>query len=329
MKIKLYRILKTVSFLVIFCILFSGVTYVLRHKGEAEIPLPFYEEEKDSLDVVFIGSSHSMCSVLPMELYEDKGIASYVFASSAQVTAQSFYQLQAALERQMPKLIVLDVSGVIYDTKIGSEEFTHVQIDNMEFSRVKYQAIFDLFEPADRLEYIFNIIRFHTRWKEVEKKDFLPITSYTKGAVISTVVKEQILKEPVPPEEKEALPEISEKYLRKSIELCQEQGIEVLLYNAPACDSVEFARQYNMVADIADEYGVQYINFMYLTDEIGIDPTTDFRDEAHCNVYGAQKVTKYLGDYLTERYDLPDRREDPAYTDWNIQYGAYRNAYTY
>lgn len=329
MKLKLYRIFKAVSFLVVFCILFSGVTYVLRHKGEAEIPLPFYEEEKDSLDVVFIGSSHSMCSVFPMDLYNNWGIASYVYASSAQVTAQSYYQLQAALKRQTPKLIVLDVSGVTYDSKIGSEEFTHVQIDNMRFSKVKYQAIFDLFQPEDRLEYIFNIIRFHTRWKEIEKEDFLPITSLTKGAVVSTTINEQVFENTVSPEEKSELYEVADTYLRKSIELCQEKGIEVLLYNAPSCASEQSILQYNKVADIADEYSLQYVNSLYLTEEIGLDPAVDFRDAAHCNAYGAKKVTKYLGAYLTEHYDLPDRREDSAYAAWDTQYEAYRKEYTY
>ncbi len=315
--------------MVVFCILFSGVTYVLRHKGEAEIPLSFYEEEKNSLDIVFIGSSHSMCSIFPMDLYNDWGIASYVFASSAQVTAQSYYQLQAALEWQTPKLIVLDVSGVTYDSKIGSEEYTHVQIDNMKFSMVKYEAVFDLFEPEDRLEYIFNIIRFHTRWKEIEKEDFLPVTSLTKGAVVSTTTKEQVFENTVLPEDKVELYEVADTYLRKSIELCQEKDIAVLLYNAPSCASVQSILQYNKVADIAEEYGLQYVNSLYLTEEIDLDPATDFRDASHCNAYGAKKVTGYLGAYLTEHYDLPDRRQDPAYAAWDTQYETYREAYTY
>ena len=150
-----------------------------------------------------------------------------------------------------------------------------------------------------------------------------------KGAAVFTTAKEQVFKNTVSPEEKAELYEVADTYLRKSIELCQEQDIEVLLYNAPSCASVQSILQYNKVADIADEYGLQYVNFLYLTEEIGLDPATDFRDASHCNAYGAKKVTKYLGAYLTEHYDLPDRREDPAYAAWDTQYEAYRKEYTY
>lgn len=86
--------------MLIFCLLFSGATYILRNKNEANIVLPFYDEPKNTLDVIFIGSSHVMCSVYPMELYDRYGIASYVFASSAQLLPQSYYQLKEALRYQ-------------------------------------------------------------------------------------------------------------------------------------------------------------------------------------------------------------------------------------
>ena len=80
MSIKLQRIIKAVAFILIFCVLFSGATYILRNKNEANIVLPFYDEPKNTLDVIFIGSSHVMCSVYPMELYDRYGIASYLQA---------------------------------------------------------------------------------------------------------------------------------------------------------------------------------------------------------------------------------------------------------
>ena len=43
--------------------------------------------------------------------------------------------------------------------------------------------------------------------------------------------------------------------------------------------------------------------------------TADFGD--HMNFAGAQKVSSYIADYLADTYDLPDHREDAAYSDWN------------
>jgi hypothetical protein len=329
MSIKLQRIIKAVAFILIFCVLFSGATYILRNKNEANIVLPFYDEPKNTLDVIFIGSSHVMCSVYPMELYDRYGIASYVFASSAQLLPQSYYQLKEALRFQSPKMIVLDVSGVIYDTKISTTEYAHVQIDNMSFSPVKYEAIWDLFDSGSRAEYIFNIIRFHSRWKELGKNDFLPIKSVTKGSYVSTDCT------PCPPnreishDDKAEMFPTAEKYLRMMIELCMEREIEVMLFNAPAVEEHESLPRCNAVNDIAKEYGINFIDLNMRYREIDFNPATDYRDPWHCNAKGAMKVTTFLGDFIKANYDIPDRREDDIYSFWDSQLKEYRSQYKY
>ena len=46
--------------------------------------------------------------------------------------------------------------------------------------------------------------------------------------------------------------------------------------------------------------------------------TEDTQDKGdHLNVYGAEKVTSYLGNYLEENYELEDHRNDPTYEAWN------------
>ena len=49
--------------------------------------------------------------------------------------------------------------------------------------------------------------------------------------------------------------------------------------------------------------------------------------EGHLNPSGASKVTAFLGEWLTQRYALEDRRGDRAYAYWdeNLQkYEAHR-----
>jgi len=35
-----------------------------------------------------------------------------------------------------------------------------------------------------------------------------------------------------------------------------------------------------------------------LADEIGVNNSTDYYDEGHLNIYGAKRITMYLGDFL-------------------------------
>jgi hypothetical protein len=66
--------------------------------------------------------------------------------------------------------------------------------------------------------------------------------------------------------------------------------------------------------NIAAEYGVPAINMLEIQGLVDYD--VDFMDAGHMNILGATKVTKYLGDWLSENSDLPDHRGDPEYSAW-------------
>ena len=70
--------------------------------------------------------------------------------------------------------------------------------------------------------------------------------------------------------------------------------------------------------------GVQGYTSYQQIEENMLDPTTDYRDDGHLNVFGAQKVTAFMGNYISERYDIPDRSEDTFYKEkWNGDYQEY------
>ena len=67
----------------------------------------------------------------------------------------------------------------------------------------------------------------------------------------------------------------------------------------------------------------------YLLKEIGINWKTDSLDQGdHLNFSGAEKVTKYLGNYLSEKYKLPDHRGDSAYAAWAEESRVYEEKAT-
>ncbi len=61
----------------------------------------------------------------------------------------------------------------------------------------------------------------------------------------------------------------------------------------------------------AEKHNLQYINFLKLVDEIGIDFSEDTYDAGlHLNVTGAEKLSDYFGKILSETYKLEDKRSD-------------------
>lgn len=317
-----------ICFLLIVSLLFGAYTFIFRDKNEANIVKPFYDEPENSLDIVVIGSSHVMCGFSAMELYDEFGYTSYGFASSSQLLPQSYYQVVAALEVQTPQLLILDVGGAVYGNQLyGSEAYAHVQTDNMPMSLNKINLIQDLFEAEDRLSYYLNLVQFHTRWKELTVKDFEAITSVTKGAYISYTSAEIDSLPYVDPSATYPLSETAENYLRKTIELCQNRGIQLLLINFPGSHSEEDYQKLNTVGEIAREYDVGYLNLQYCLEEMEFDVTTDFRDAYHCNAYGGYKATQYLGNYLADNYDLSNIHSDSIYEKWESDLAAYRELY--
>ena len=70
----------------------------------------FYDLPKNSLQVLFLGTSHVGYSVSPVQLYKDYGITSYNLGTSDQGFDTSLLLLRETFKTQHPKLIILDVS---------------------------------------------------------------------------------------------------------------------------------------------------------------------------------------------------------------------------
>ena len=290
------KLIKTVAFTAILILLLGCANFVLRNKNEANLVYPYRYEKKNSLDIVFVGSSHVMCGVYPALLESEFGIKSYDFTSSALVLPQSYYQVIEALRTQTPKVLVVDVSGAVYeDTKVGTREYVHVQLDNMPWSLNKVNAINDLIQKEDRAEYYLPLIKFHSRWKELTSNDFKPITGDTRGAYISDGVLELDSAPAIVPRDYTVpMSHTAETYLRKILDYCKKKDVKVVLLNTPTVSTGREQGNYNAVYGIAEEYGVEYYNMMYDLDEMGFDFLTDMRDEYHCNRSGGEKVTRLL-----------------------------------
>lgn len=282
----------------------------------------FYQQEQD-FDVLFLGTSHVLNAVYPMELWRDYGIVSYNMANHSENICTNYWQLRNALDHTSPKVVVIDLYAIDGDSKVN-EKYLHNFTDAMPLSLTKVEMVNDLLEPSKRVEYLFNFSLYHSRWEELGAEDIRPATGLEKGAELR---EEIAVNEPpvlIPKEEYDATDRLNKRYLQKIIDLCNEKGIEVVLMYVPYTmpESHQWVANWGYVC--AQENQIPYLNFVY--EELAINYATDCADIAHhLNSSGARKVTDYLGSFLTENYGLPDRRSDAAYSFWNQDYEEYRN----
>lgn len=319
------------------CFLYN-LTNLMERKTSKEKYADFYEQKED-FDVLFMGTSHVVNGVFPMELWNDYGIISYNFGGHGQPMATTYWVMENALEYTNPTIIVIDCHFLSRNIKCP-ENFSiiHESFDSFPFSTTKVRAIRDLLddpvwdeqmandtayknqEQRTKIGLLWNYSVYHSRWTELWQPDFEFSRSYEKGAESRIKVTRGNLNK-ISSEQKMAPGAIDEQYLRKMIEDCQDRGIEVLLTYLPFPASEEEQMEANYIYDISEEYGVDYINFL---DMDLINYQTDLYDEAsHLNPSGARKVTEYLGEYLISNYDISDQRNNEDYSFWYEDYEEY------
>ncbi|MBO4915233.1 MAG: hypothetical protein J5449_08515 [Oscillospiraceae bacterium] len=302
-------ILRTAAFALLFAFLFHAVSTVLADKRFRDSMAAFYAEPRNSVEVLLMGSSRVHNGISAAQLEEEFGIRANNFSQDGQVLPVTWYALREALRYQKPKVVVLDVYKVIQDSLIDSPASLHRTTDNMSVGLPRVEMIYDLLPKGERAEFLFNIITYHTRWKELTAVDFAPADVSGKGDEILEGTYQPYEGFAVVPESVTASgAECELRYLDKIVELCEKEGIELLLVSVPftTAEDDDLSRQevLNGMAEYAREKGLPYINMMHMTEELGFDFSTDMADMYHLNAEGMRKVTDWLGRYLQQNYGL-------------------------
>ena len=284
----------------------------------------FYDLKRNSVDVLFVGSSHVYCSINPVQLFEDKGIAGFNLAGGSQPVWFSYHYIKEALKTQSPKVIVLDVYTVrVNDDAYFDSRNAQMNLLHMKPSYNKWQAL-QLAEVDSRIDVFFGFPITHSRYLSLQKVDFDEESTMFLGYHYQPRIvayEPEKVKDVRQMQETEAVTPKTEEYLRKCIELCREKGIDLVLTNSPWPDiTLDLQKRYNYIQEIADEYGIPFLNGCLYNEEIGMDYTVDsMGDGGHLNYTGATKYTRWLGDYLKQNYELPDRRGSKGYEAWEHQ----------
>ncbi len=291
----------------------------------------FYEEPKNSLDVVILGNSDTYRGVSPMVMYKEYGIASYSFVSAGQRMWQGYAMFEDVLRTQNPKIILFNVDGMFSDNQANDGNHSKVY-DNMPFSMTKIKAVYDENYEATwirRFNHLFPVFQYHNRYTDLSSDDFKYAFydyHYALKGMEMVAYREAYtgdLDYMKDKGEKTEIPEINEYYLDKMREECEKKGIKLVLFHIPSTESASYARYYG-IKDYADNYNLDFLEMNFYNDEIGIDWTTDTADAGdHLNLFGAEKVAKYLGKWLKDNYELPDRRNDKKYKQWDKDYKIY------
>lgn len=288
----------------------------------------YYKETTDH-DVIFVGDCEVYENFSPITMWEDYGITSYIRGSAQQLIWQSYYLLEETLEYEKPEAVVFNVLSMKYDTP-QKEAYNRMTLDGMKWSKSKVDDIrASMMEDEEFADYVFPILRYHSRWQELTSDDFKYL--FTRRPVSQSGYYMRIDVKPAqtfPKPKKLANYEFGEnswKYLEKMRKLCEEKGIQLILVKAPSLYPAWYDEWEDQIEEYAKTYELPYYNFLELTDEVGIDFTKDTYDGGlHLNLSGAEKMGEYFGKILRDEFQVPDRRNDEKIASvWAEKCAAY------
>ena len=327
---KAKKIIKWIFLIIIFILillLFIRVlTYIMKPSNvNLNNIAGFYSEEKNSLDMIYIGGSAAFVYYEPLRAFEQEGIASYNYASNTIQAELYKTMIKEVLKTQNPEVIIIDARAFQYreKDKPPTEVAYRNVLTGMPFSLNKLEFIYENVEKYlkdGKASYCFDIIKYHRDLKGESinnqiKMAFNMYKNQLKGFYfVPKVVK--LTKIENNTKKKNSVAEETEKILIDLLEYCKTTECNYLFVVSPYVEQEEHKENFNYISEIINKYGYDFLDANEFYNEMNLNFETDLYNDAHVNIFGADKYTDFLTNYLKNNYNLPDRRGDEKYQSW-------------
>ena len=288
-----------------------------------------FMNEKADIDVCFYGSSHAYNNIEPNALWEEYGIASYALANPEQPMSVTYHTMANSFKVNKPKVAMVELYMVRYalekeyDQNRKRNQYTN-GVAPFPLTIEKYEAAEELLLPEEKWGGFFYFPMYHGNYETLtknsvekeqwEQRGFTLVFSDLKGKEVDTEIQtySTYLKGP-----EGELAEETQQSLGRIIDLCEENQVELVFFVAPYMVSEGEAIGYANIKKWLEEKNVSFLDMNNHIDEIGIVWESDMCDIGHANYWGAAKNSEWLGQFLKDNYEIPDRRADSKYGNWN------------
>ncbi len=330
MKVK--SLLKAIFFLFIFFIFFLTVQNVIvcdpESTDQARLDTAFMQKE-NSLDGVFLGPSTTYASWVAPIAFEEYGITVYSMSSAAQPLFATKYMIDDMRRKQPDAVYIINITHylVSFDKYLPNFLESYPLTLN-KLNMTAYLSDIADFSLKEKFEVFCPLFKYHERWSSISQKDFLPLKDKYKSASYYSPFLNKRKNIGAIQQDFTTYDELSDTDYNGLADLmyyCKKENVKVLFVIMPQGDGVEGrAGKQNTSVSVLQSQGFDVLDLRKHINEIGLDPHTDFYNSKHMNVSGASKVTRFISEYLAEKYGFTDKRGDSGFSDWEkaaVEYG--------
>lgn len=286
------------------------ITPIFERKNGAFIKINnFLKQEESSIDVIFIGSSITECSIDIKLLEENTGYQAYNLGIKGQPAAFLPLDLKQVLKKQKPEVVVVETYRYIISGPMSVDTASNALGHVGSFAeRIETIGRIEMTTSNwDKLELVFPILAAHNRWSQLTTEDYFfdfhageldemkGYEPHISGTCQDAYV--QWNEEVIP------ISDCAKKDVDNLINIANKYGITLIFVDYPNVGySEEDIKKVNGVNQYLKENGIEYVE-CHLDNEFinTIDPETDYFDEHHLNSMGANKMTLYVSEYLNYR----------------------------
>lgn len=259
----------------------------------------------NSVDILFLGSSHFLSGIDPATIDSVSGMNSYNMARVGLRPASAYVLLQEVLQKQRPEYVVLDI---FHRTFIGSG-YNHLY----DFGYVRYESgkvdfaltNFSLAENTRLLfpTYLYRsnfpkagpLLGFNTKkanWRDLHYKGYI---AHPETVSLADLEENEFLNYRFDPSD---IDPSSLHYLEKLVALCGEHNIKLRWVTTPIPDiclkGIQNEEEINDYFSLLSEQAeIPYLNYNdpVRRRALGLSDSSDYSDDDHLNISGARKLS--------------------------------------
>lgn len=324
MKVK-KELLALLAGIVVIAVALSAFTELVTPKrhGYGSTWGHYLEEAEDSLDVLFVGSSLTYCNIIPAVFWEETGLTAYNVTGPALTVPGEYYFLREALKTQSPSVVFIEITAALYERHPGH---TKTMLGHIPWGENRILAAVNEAEPENVRGLLFPMIFYHSRWTELTEDDWDVFwNGYGQDITAGyTYLNEYRVPEgyttrtdPIDPENTAR----NMEYFHRIADVCREAGVTPVFYESPAASTMPEEEMAAVRQELEGIEGAIVVNFNDHRDAIGAQLDYDYYDVLHYNAAGAEKFSRYLGQWFLENLEVrPKAGQDTELWQRRLEY---------
>ena len=287
--------------------------------------------ETETFQDLILGTSHGSSAIDPEVLTEVTGRSSFNTAAGGQYPRDNYYLLADACRQHRPERVIIEYDPAYWISKDSFNRNARYQLDVMALSPVKLGYFKDLCFAGD-IRYVlmpwflyndsfdriaknveikrseayarYDVSPFADGGQVCEKNGFTPIQDKAEG--------DRSIPDLEFSDENERYVRINAEYFKKTLQLCEREGIEAVVVTTPVpaetlAETEPFYREaHQRMEALAEEYDFIYLDYAWPSlaaapeeEAFPVWESQCFSDgEGHMRISAAQKFTRLLAQEL-------------------------------